>query len=79
MQKIVNKYKKVAPILKPNTTRIVPNHFPKINPPIRAIGDPNPKNGNTHKIVKIKKIINIKNKLEFLSSKKYDLFSFIKL
>ena len=66
-------------MLKPNTTRIVPNHFPKINPPIKAIGDPNPKNGNTHKIVKIKKIIDIKNKLEFLSSMKYDLFSFIKL
>ena len=66
-------------MLKPNTTRIVPNHFPKINPPIRAIGDPNPKNGNTHKIVKNKKIADIKNKLEFLSSKKYDLFSFIKL
>ena len=65
-------------MLKPNTTRIVP-HFPKINPPIKAIGDPNPKNGNTHKIVKIKKIVDIKNKLEFLSSKKYDLFSFIKL
>ena len=66
-------------MLKPNTTKIVPNHFPKINPPIKAIGDPNPKNGNTHKIVKIKKIVDIKNKLEFLSSKKYDLFSFIKL
>ena len=66
-------------MLKPNTTRIVPDHFPKINPPIKAIGDPNPKNGNTHKIVKIKKIVDIKNKLEFLSSKKYDLFSFIKL
>ena len=66
-------------MLRPNTTRIVPNHFPKINPPIKAIGDPNPKNGNTHKIVKIKKIVDIKNKLEFLSSKKYDLFSFIKL
>jgi len=66
-------------MLKPNTTRIVPNHFQKINPPIKAIGDPNPKNENTHKIVKIKKIVDIKNKLEFLSSKKYDLFSFIKL
>ena len=66
-------------MLKPNTTRIVPNHFPKINPPNRATGDPNPKNGNTHKIVKIKKIVDIKKKLEFLSSKKYDLFSFIKL
>ena len=66
-------------MLKANTTRIVPNHFPKINPPIKAIGDPIPKNGNTHKIVKIRKIVDIKNKLEFLSSKKYDLFYFIKL
>ena len=66
-------------MLKPNTTRIVPNHFPKINQPINAIGDPIPKNGNTYNIVKIKKIVDIKNKLEFLSSTKYDLFSFIKL
>ena len=66
-------------MLKPNTTRIVPNHFPKINPPIKAIGDPNPKNGNTHKIVKIIKMVDIKNKLEFLSFKNYNLFSFIKL
>ena len=68
----------VAPILKPKTTTIVPIHFPEIKPPRRAIGDPNPKNGNTHKIVKIKKIVDIKNKLEFLNSEKYDLFSFIK-
>ncbi len=56
----------------------MPIHFPKINPPKRPIGDPKPKNGNTHNIVKIKKNKKIKNKLEFLSSKKYDLFSFIK-
>ena len=71
-------YKKVAPMLKPKTTTIVPIHFPKMNPPKRAMGDPNPKNGNTHKIVSPKKIIDNKNKLEFLSSKKYDLFSLIK-
>ena len=61
---------KVAPILNPKTTNNVPIHFPKINPPINATGDPNPKNGNTHKIVNNKKIIDVKNKLEFLSSKK---------
>ena len=72
-------YKKVAPILKPKTTTMVPNHFPKIKPPRRAIGDANPKNGNTHNIVEIRKIVKTKNKLEFLSSKKYDLFSLIKL
>jgi len=42
------------------TTIIVPNHLPKINPPNSAIGEPKPKNGKTHNIVKIKKIIDIK-------------------
>tara|TARA_Y100000768_G_scaffold355353_1_gene308934 strand:+ start:370 stop:564 length:195 start_codon:yes stop_codon:yes gene_type:complete len=63
-------YKKVAPILKPKTTIIVPIHFPKINPPSKATGDPKPKNGNTHNIVNNKKINDIKNKFELLSSKK---------
>ena len=71
-------YKKVAPILKPRTTTIVPTHFPKIKPPIREMGDANPKNGNTHIIEKTKNIVKTKNKFEFLSSKKYDLFSLIK-
>ena len=62
----------------PITTIKVPSHLPKINPPNKAIGEPKPKNGNTHKIVKIKKVIDIKNKLEFLSSKKYNLFSLMK-
>jgi hypothetical protein len=48
----------------------VPIHFPKINPPSKATGDPNPKNGNTQIIVSNKKIIEIKNKLEFFRSKK---------
>ena len=61
---------KVAPILNPKTTSNVPTHFPKINPPINATGEPNPKNGNTHNIVSPRKIIDNKNKFEFLSSKK---------
>ena len=48
-------YKKVAPILNPKTIIAVPNHFPKINPPNKAIGAPNPKKGNTHKITKKRK------------------------
>ena len=65
-------------MLKPRTTTKVPIHVPKINPPKRAIGDPKPKNGKTHNIVKIKKNKKTKNKLEFLRFKKYDLFSLIK-
>ena len=57
-------------MLNPNTTSNVPIHFPNINPPINATGDPNPKNGNTHNIIRAKKITDNKNKLEFLSSKK---------
>ena len=71
-------YKKVAPILKPKTTTKVPIHFPNIKPPNKAIGDPNPKKGKTHSIVKVKKIIDTKNIFEFRTSTKYDLFSFIK-
>ena len=63
-------YRNVAPMLNPKITRIVPIHFPKINPPNKATGEPNPKKGNTHKIVKTKKIKNKKNKLFFFSSKK---------
>ena len=69
-KKLPNIYKSVAPILNPITTINVPIHFPNINPPSKATGDPKPKNGNTHNIVKNKKIIDNKNKLEFLSSKK---------
>ena len=57
---------------------IVPIHLPKMKPPKSAIGDPNPKKGKTHNIVKSKKAKDMKNKLEFLSSRKYNLFSFIK-
>ena len=57
-------------MLNPKTTSSVPIHFPKIKPPSKATGDPNPKSGNTHNIVSPKKITDNKNKLEFLSSKK---------
>ena len=73
-----NIYKKVAPILKPRVTIKVPIHLPKIKPPISAIGVPKPKNGNTHSIVDIKKIRDIKNKLEFLIYKKNNLYSLMK-
>ena len=63
-------YKKVAPILRPSTTAIVPIHFPKIKPPIKATGEPKPKNGNTHKIVKSKKI-KIMQKIQFIESEFY--------
>ena len=63
-------YTKVAPILKPRTTIKVPIHFPKINPPKIATGEPKPKSGNTHKIVKNKKIDDTKSKFEFLRLKK---------
>ena len=65
-------------MLNPKTTTTVPIHFPKIKPPIKAIGEPNPNNGKTHNIVNAKKIVNTKNKLEFFSSRKYNLFSLMK-
>ena len=63
-------YKKVAPILNPKTTTIVPIQGPKRKPPKRAMGEPKPKNGNTHNIVNIKKNKNKMKKLEFFNSKK---------
>ena len=65
-------------MLNPNTTSNVPIHFPNINPPSNAIGDPNPKKGNTQRIVNIKKIIDTKNRFELLNSRKYKLFSLMK-
>ena len=49
----------------------VPIQLPKINPPIRAIGDPNPKKGKTHNTVNIKNEIKTKRIFEFLISTKY--------
>ena len=57
-------------MLKPKTTIKVPIPFPNIKPPIKATGEPNPKKGKTQRIVSIKKIIDIKNIFEFLSSTK---------
>ena len=48
----------------------MPNHGPKRKPPSKAIGDPKPKNGNTHNIVNIKNSIDIVKRLEFFNSKK---------
>ena len=48
-------YKEVAPIVNENRTKKVPSHLPNINPPARAIGEPNPKS-NTQIIEKKKKI-----------------------
>src|SRR5210317_191278 len=48
-------YKRVAPIVNENRTKKVPNHFPNINPPAKAISVPTPKS-NTQIIEKKKKI-----------------------
>ena len=48
-------YKNVAPMLKPSTTVIEPTHLPSIKPANKDTGDPKPKKGNTHNIVKSKK------------------------
>ena len=58
-------------MLKPVTAITVPNQLPKINPAIRAIGEPKPKKGKTHNTVNIKKEIRTKKILEFLISTKY--------
>ena len=55
-------YNNVAPTDSPKTTKIVPIHFPKINPPIKKIGLPNPKS-KTHIIVKTKKKSEVRKKL----------------
>ena len=63
-------YKNVAPILKPNTVTIDPNHLPRIKPANKATGDPKPKKGNTHKIVKNRKNRDNKNIFVFLTFEK---------
>ena len=51
----------------PKTTNNSPNHLPKINPPIKANGEPNPA-ANTHTIAnKINNIARV-NKFDCLSS-----------
>ena len=54
-------------MLKPKTTSIVPNHFPKIKPAKRAIGEPKPKRGNTHKTVNNRKKSDNKKILVFFT------------
>ena len=65
-------------MLIPKTTIRVPNHLPKMKPPKRATGNPNPRKGNTQSIVKNKKIEDKRKKLEFFNSRKYNLLSLIK-
>ena len=56
-KKFAKIYKKDAPMLNPRITTKVPNHLPSMKPANKAIGDPNPKNGKTQRIVNAKKII----------------------
>ena len=70
-------YKNVAPILNPKTTIVKPNHLPKIKPPSKAMGDPKPKKGNTHKIVNSKKDKDNNNKFDFFIFEKYSMLSLI--
>ena len=64
-------------MLNPRITTKVPNHLPSMKPANKAIGDPNPKNGKTHKIVKIKKNKDNKNMFFVFISEKYSILSFI--
>ena len=66
-QKVISKnVEKSGSIAIPKTKNIKPSHFPKINPPKRAMGEPKPA-ANTHMIVnKINKADNkIKLDLKF--------------
>ena len=65
----------MAPILNPKVTIKVPIHFPKINPPIMATGDPNPKKGKTHNTARAKKQIEIKNISLFQNNFQLDEYS----
>ena len=49
-----------------------------MKPPNNATGDPNPKKGNTHKIVNNKKNRDNKNKLDFFNYDKYSILFLIK-
>ena len=70
-------YKKDAPTLKPITAISEPTHFPRMKPANKQTGDPNPKNGKTHNIVKIKKNRDNKNMFFVFISEKYSIFFFI--
>ena len=45
-------YKMLDPTVKLNTTNKAPIHFPNMNPPVNAMGEPNPKK-TTYSIVNI--------------------------
>ena len=69
-------YKRVAPIDKPNTIRIVPIHFPNTNPPTKKTGEPNPKS-ITQIITPIKNNMLAIKRLEFLISFNLSLLFFM--
>ena len=75
-KKFPNIYKKVAPILNPKTTTIVPIQGPKRKPPRRAMGEPKPKR-RTQIIVPKKNIILDKIILLFLIPSKASLLALI--
>ena len=62
-------YKKVDPNVKPRTTIKVPKNLPKINPPIKAMGEPKPAK-KTQIIIEIKNRKEIRIKLASLRLKK---------
>ena len=65
-------YKRVAPMLKPSVVIITPIHLPKINPAIKATGEPKPAI-NTKKIVASKNMHESKIKLDCFKLIKYSL------
>ena len=75
-KKFAKIYKHVAPLVKPNTTKNVPIHFPKINPPIKNIGAPKPKR-KTQIIVNRKNINEAINTFVSYAEIKYSLLIFI--
>ena len=64
-------------MLKPIITTSEPIHFHKMKPDNNATGDPNPKNGKTHKIVNNKKNKASKKMLLDFIFEKYSILSFI--
>ena len=75
-KKLAKIYKRVAPVDRPRTTIIVPNHFPKIKPPTKNIGEPNPSR-RTQTIVQKKNIKLNRIILLFLISSRASLLAFI--
>ena len=69
-------YKNVAPIDNPKTIIKVPSHLPKIKPPSKKTGDPNPNNKTQIIVPNRNKILDIKILL-FLTCSNVSLLSLI--